>query len=158
MLLAFLLLLSTPVDSNEIDEATVLALMNQYRAEQGLQPLRIEPRLAQAAQDRVKHMEDLGYWSHSAPDGMSPFVWLVARDYAYSSAAENLAAGFETAHVLVDSWMESPGHRRNILTPEFADVGIAIIEGSTTGPATGKSVVVLFAQPQTRVVATVRQP
>ena len=159
MILAFLLLLA-PVDStsNEITTANVLAAMNEYRAEQGLPPLREDPRLRQAAEDRVKHMEELGYWSHSAPDGMSPFVWLVARDYAYSSAAENLAAGFETVHVLVDAWMESPGHRANILTREFADCGIAVIDGATTGPATGKSVVVLFAQPQTRVIATIKQP
>src|SRR5215212_7780898 len=135
MILAFLLLLAPPaalhVDSNEIDVATVVAVMNEYGTEQGLEPLSENARLMQAAQDRMRHMEELGYWSHSAPDGMSPFVWVMARDYAYSAAAENLAAGFETAHLLVDSWMESPGHRANIMTPEFSDCGIAIIDGAT---------------------------
>jgi uncharacterized protein YkwD len=144
--------------SNEINIANVVALMNEYRAEKGLPPLREDARLTKAANDRVRHMEELGYWNHQAPDGMSPFVWLMARDYAYRTAAENLASGFETARVLVESWMESPGHRDNIMTPEFSDCGIAIIDGTTTGPATGKSIVVLFAAPQTHVVATVKQP
>lgn len=145
--------------SNEINIDNVVALMNEYRAEQGLQPLRADERLTKAAHDRVRHMEDLGYWSHTAPDGMSPFVWLMARDYAYSTAAENLASGFETARILVESWMESPGHRDNIMTPEFTDCGIAIIDGTTTGPATGKSIVVMFAAPQqTQVATSVKRP
>jgi uncharacterized protein YkwD len=102
-------------------------------------------------------MEELGYWAHQSPDGMSPFVWLAARDYPYSTAAENLASGFETVRLLVESWMESPGHRDNIMAAEYQDVGIAIIEGGTTGPATGKSVVVLFAsEPSTQTAA--KQP
>ena len=158
MILAFLLLFA-PADttSNEITTANVIALMNEYRAEQGLAPLAEEAHLAQAAQDRMRHMEELAYWSHNAPDGMSPFVWLAARDYNYRAAAENLASGFETARLLVESWMESPGHRSNILTPEFEHCGIAIIDGATTGPSTGKSIVVLFGAPQ-RVVTAVKQP
>src|SRR5687768_9465592 len=128
----------------EITVENVIALMNEYRVEQNLPPLRQDPRLAQAARDRVRHMEELAYWSHQAPDGMSPFVWLAARDYPYWTAGENLASGFETARLLVESWMESRGHRENILADKFEDCGIAIIDGATTGPATGKSVVVLF--------------
>ena len=76
----------------------------------------------------------------------SPFMWLTLRGYSFSNAGENLAAGFETAEVLVQSWMESPGHRRNILAPQFHDVGIAVIEGAVARRATGRSVVVLFAR------------
>jgi uncharacterized protein YkwD len=160
MILAFLLLLApvaSNVESNEINTANVIALMNEYRAEKGLPPLSENARLAQAAQDRMRHMEELGYWSHNAPDGMSPFVWLMARDYSYRAAAENLASGFETARLLVDAWMESPGHRDNIMGADFEHCGIAIIEGSTMGPATGKSIVVLFGAPQ-RMVTAAKQP
>ena len=86
---------------------------------------------------------------------MSPFVWLTLRNYQYAAAAENLAAGFETARLLVASWMESPGHRANIIGAEFRDVGIAIIEGSTKGPAMGKSIVVLFGAKQSDVIGRV---
>ena len=145
--LLLILLLAVPAlaDDNEITTANVLALMNEYRAEQGLPPLNEDPRLDKAAQNRMRHMEELGYWAHESPDGLSPFSWLADHDYAYATAGENLANGFETARLLVQSWMESPGHRENIMAAKFQDVGIAIIDGATTGPKTGKSVVVLFA-------------
>ena len=159
--LALLLLLAAPAvlaaDSNEITVENVIALMNVYRAEQNLPPLREDPRLTQAARDRVRHMEELAYWNHQAPDGMSPFVWLAARDYPYQAAGENLASGFETAGLLVQSWMESHGHRQNILGDKFEDCGVAIIEGATTGPATGKSVVVLFGATRSNAHAA-KQP
>lgn len=148
--LSILLLAATSIFASdakrEINVENVLILMNTHRAEAGLPPLSLDARLAQAANDRMKHMEESAYWSHEAPDGMSPFVWMSARDYDYVAAAENLAAGFETAAFLVESWMESPGHRENILSTEYEDCGIAIIDGSTKGPATGKSVVVLFGR------------
>lgn len=147
--LALLLLLTgDPADTTDINSTNVLALMNEYRAAEGLPPLREDPRLSKAANDRMRHMEELGYWKHEAPDGMSPFVWLAARDYPYAFAGENLATGFETAPLLVESWMESPGHRANIVSAKYQDVGIAIIDGATTRPAVGKSIVVLFGTTQ----------
>lgn len=153
--LALLFLLTgDPLDTSEINIPNVLARMNEYRAAEGLPPLREDARLTSAADDRMRHMEELGYWKHESPDGMSPFVWLAARDYAYAFAGENLANGYETAGVLVDSWMESPGHRANILSKNYEEVGISIIEGSTTGPAMGKSIVVLFAAKPRSMSAT----
>ena len=130
--------------SNEITAENVLRLMNDYRAEEGLAPLHADMLLVAAAGDRMHHMEDESFWSHESPDGLSPFHWLRQRQYPYRAAGENLAYGFETARLLVQSWMESRGHRANILSPNYEDCGIAIIDGSTLGPATGKSVVVMF--------------
>jgi len=132
--------------NNEITPENVLALMNAYRAEAGVAPLRLDARLTRAAEDRMRDMEDAGYWSHDSPSGISPFVWLTARNYYFEAAGENLARGFETAHFLVESWMESHGHRENIMSPEYEDCGIAVIDGSTTGRSTGKSIVVLFGK------------
>jgi uncharacterized protein YkwD len=128
----------------EITRASVLAAMNVRRAEQGLPPLHDDSRLDDVAEDRMKDMEDLGYWAHVAPDGRQPFMWYGLRHYRYHYAGENLASGFETTEVLVDSWMESPGHRANILSPNYEDAGIAIIDGSTKGRGSGKSIVVVF--------------
>jgi len=130
--------------SNEITAANVLRLMNDYRASEGLAPLLSEARLDLAAADRMHHMEEESFWSHESPEGQSPFEWLDRRAYHFRAAGENLAYGFETARLLVQSWMESPGHRANILSPAYEDCGIAIIDGSTLGPATGKSIVVMF--------------
>ncbi|HUP62677.1 MAG TPA: CAP domain-containing protein [Thermoanaerobaculia bacterium] len=134
-------------NQSQITRERVIELMNAYRAEVGLPPLREDARLNKAAEDRMRDMEDQAYWSHESPAGVSPFAWITARGYSYNAAAENLATGFETAGLLVASWMESPGHRASILSPDFHDCGIAIIDGATTGPSTGRSVVVLFGAP-----------
>lgn len=135
-----------------ITPESVLRAMNERRAEQGLAPLRMDERLMLAAGDRMRHMEEDGYWSHESPAGLSPFVWLAARAYSHRVAAENLAAGFETSEVLVQAWMESPGHRNNIMSVEFEHCGISIIDGATTGPASGRSIVVLFGSPRVEPV------
>ena len=148
--LAFLVLtfLAATASATEITRESVIAEMNVRRARIGLSPLRQEPRLTEAAQDRMRDMEEQGYWSHTSPDGRSPFEWLRPRGYQFAYAGENLAAGFETAEVLVDGWMESKGHRENILSPFYSECGVAIIEGATTGKQSGRSIVVMFARPQ----------
>src|SRR5438045_9765445 len=119
-LLPLLLLFAIPAAASEITRNSVLASMNAYRAEKGLPALRFEARLQKAADDRMRDMEELEYWAHESPDGRSPFTWLRAENYDFEFAGENLAAGFETNEVLVSSWMESPGHRDNIMSPLYA--------------------------------------
>jgi len=133
-------------NANEITVENVVARINAERAAHDLAPLKIDARLTRASEDRMRDMEEGGWWSHESPEGRSPFVWMAVRAYHYQYAGENLASGFETAGLLVRSWMESPGHRANILNPNFGDCGVAIIEGSTIRPAAGKSVVVMFGR------------
>ena len=144
--LLLLLLFAAPALASEITRASVVAAMNDYRAQHHLLPLKEDARLDAAAGDRMRDMEDQAYWAHESPDGRSPFTWVRAENYDFEFAGENLAAGFETNEVLVQSWMESPGHRENIMSPLYADCGIAIIDGSTRGRAVGKSVVVMFGR------------
>jgi uncharacterized protein YkwD len=144
---ALVLLLAVSANAAEITRDSVIAAMNSCRAERGLPALQTDARLQVAAEDRMRDMEELEYWAHVSPDGRSPFNWLRLRGYLFRYAGENLAAGFETAELLVSSWMESKGHRENILSPIYQDCGIAIIDGSTTGRRTGRSIVVLFGRP-----------
>ncbi len=144
--------------SDEITSEHVLAEMNVQRAQHGVGPLKADRRLDAAARDRMRHMEEESFWSHTSPEGMSPFVWIRTRGYDYSNAGENLAAGFETTKLLVASWMESRGHRENILSPKYESCGIAIIDGATTGPASGKSIVVLFASERPPALMSVAEP
>lgn len=137
---------SRPAVADEITIESVLTLMNAERRAAGLSPLAADPLLNEAAGDRMRHMEEQGYWAHESPDGLTPFTWMRVRHYEFERAGENLATGFETARLLVTSWMESPGHRANILSPDYEDCGIAVIDGSTKGPASGRSVVVLFGR------------
>jgi len=142
--LAFLLLVATPALASDITRASVVAAMNEYRAEHHLPPLREDLRLDAAADDRMHNMEDLGYWAHESPDGRSPFTWLAPHGYEFHYAGENLACGFETTELLMTGWMESPGHRANILSTHFEDCGIAIIDGMTMRRGMGRSIVVMF--------------
>ena len=73
-----------------------------------------------------------------------PFMWLALRRYPFRFAGENLATGFETTELLLDGWMGSKGHRENILSPDYEDCGVAIIDGGTVKRTAGKSVVVMF--------------
>lgn len=130
----------------EITPETILENMNRKRAELDLPLFRRDFRLDEAAEDRLSDMIEMRYWSHLAPDGRTPFTWMTLRGYRYVRAAENLAAGFDTPGLLVDSWMESPGHRDNVLQPELVDVGIAVLDGSTVRRSPGRSVVVLFGR------------
>ena len=143
-------------DDTDITREHVVARMNVYRAQEGLPPLVENSTLDAAADDRVRDMEELAYWAHTSPEGRSPFTWMRTRQYDYSYAGENLATGFETVGVLVESWMESPGHRANIMSPMYQECGIAIIEGSTVGRMTGKSVVVMFARPRVSLQSAAR--
>ena len=142
------------LDTTEITPESVTARMNVYRAENHLPPLRLDAKLTRAAEARMQDMIDGEWWDHESPDGTSPFIWLASVDYDYAFAAENLAAGFDTVPVLVEAWMESPGHRANIMGVQYAECGIAIIEGSTRGKAMGKSIVVMFGRKKVPMLST----
>lgn len=124
---------------------SLVAEMNRERAAFGLAPLRIDDRLSMAAEDRIDDMFSKEYFAHVSPDGTQPFVWADRRGYEYRTIGENLAVGYRTSTVVVDGWMHSAGHRRNILGREFEDVGIAIAIGSPTGRFAGPTVVALYA-------------
>ena len=158
LVLAVALILTAPAYAADITRASVVAEMNVRRAAFGLPPLQEDARLDEAADDRVSDMADNAYWAHVSPDGREPFMWLRPRGYDYHYAGENLASGFDTAEVLVDAWMESKGHRANILSPVYRDCGVSIIEGSTTGRAVGKSVVVMFGSSNGPTAEPVREP
>ncbi len=140
------MLVAVAASASEITRSAVLEQMNVRRLAAKLPPLRDDPRLDLAADDRMRDMEERAYWSHTSPDGRSPFEWLLPRGYDFWFAGENLAAGFETAEVLVDGWMESKGHRENVMSAIYQDCGIAIIDGGTEGKVPGKSIVVLFGR------------
>lgn len=146
---AFALLVAatpSPAPPCEITVESLLTEINRERLVHRLPPLRLEARLMRAAELRMRHMEEQGYWNHVGPDGNTPFEWIRSAGYDFELAGENLAQGFESPQILVEAWMESDGHRRNLLAPRFAEAGVAIIDGGTTRRTTGKSVVVMFAR------------
>jgi uncharacterized protein YkwD len=117
--------------------------MNRERAARGLAPLRLNERLCAAARDRIADMFTKRYFAHNSPDGIDPFSWIMRHGYRYLFAGENLATGYSGTSV-VDGWMHSPGHRRNILGADYTEVGIAIADGSPMRGYRGPTVVALY--------------
>ncbi len=129
----------------ESAEQAIVDAMNRERTARGLRPLRLEQRLSLAARDRANDMFAKRYFDHVSPDGIDPFTWATRRGYRYSIIGENLALGLRSNNSIVDGWMRSPGHRHNILTRDFDEVGIAIGDGSPTRGYRGPLVVALYA-------------
>jgi uncharacterized protein YkwD len=123
------------VYSRSADVQRELALHNQARAQNGLAPLRINLYLMYAAQLKAKRIAACGQFTH-APCGEDPFKVFYDSGYIAGTpvswyAGENIAAGYATPELVFDAWMNSPGHRANILNGSFAGVGFRELSTST---------------------------
>lgn len=105
-------------------EQQVLTLTNAERQKAGLAPLAIDRNLMDSARAKSKDMSVNGYFSHTSPTYGSPFDQMKSFGVSYRSAAENIAYGQRSAEEVVRAWMNSPGHRQNILTDNFTHIGI----------------------------------
>ena len=110
-----------PSDADSVRNQ-ILQLVNQARAEAGLQPLRTTSALNSAAQTRAQELSQV--YSHNRPDGSSCFTVLGEKGISYRSAGENIAIGYKTAQQVFNAWMNSEGHRKNILSEKFTHIGI----------------------------------
>jgi stress response protein SCP2 len=106
---------------------------NAERTRRGLRPLTVDTRLAAAAQAHSADMVQRGFFAHESPDGRQVWDRAVAAGYAYRKVAENIAAGQRSAEEVVRGWMESPGHRANILDGDLAQIGVGRVEGGSYG-------------------------
>ncbi|ONH29750.1 CAP domain-containing protein [Pseudofrankia asymbiotica] len=114
-----------PVSPGEADRlAEVIMLTNLQREQHGLRPLTPEPRLAIAAAAHSADMARRHFFDHSSPEGRQVSDRVEAAGYQYATVAENIAAGQRTPMEVVAGWMNSPGHRRNILLPEITEIGV----------------------------------
>ncbi|QBP43159.1 CAP domain-containing protein [Paenisporosarcina antarctica] len=105
-------------------EQQVLTLTNQERAKSGLKPLAADSKLMNAAREKSTDMRTNNYFSHTSPTFGSPFDRMKALGIDYRAAAENIAMGQKTASEVVKGWMNSPGHRKNIMNANFTHIGI----------------------------------
>ncbi len=105
----------------------VLVQANADRSLFGMSELQLDHDLNLAAFAKAEDMLANDYFAHVSPNGVRPWFWFKALGYNYSFAGENLAIGFEDAHDLERSWMDSPKHRANILSPNYSDMGVAIV-------------------------------
>ncbi|MEH6378639.1 CAP domain-containing protein [Streptomyces sp. KLMMK] len=113
--------------------AEVTALTNAERAAAGLRPLAADPRLAAAAQAHSDDMVARDFYAHTSPEGSEPWDRARAAGCPHPGIGENIACGQRSAAEVVRGWMNSPGHRANILKPDFAHIGVGYATGSRAG-------------------------
>ena len=113
-------------------EKQMLDLVNQERVAAGLKPLAPDPELTEVARRHSADMFARGYFAHDTPEGTSPFDRMRAAKVSFTTAGENLALA-PTIPVAHTGLMNSPGHRANILRPEFGRVGIGVMDGGMRG-------------------------
>ncbi|MEU7415503.1 CAP domain-containing protein [Streptomyces antibioticus] len=113
--------------------AEVVALTNRERAAAGLRPLAVDARLTTAAQAHCADMVARRFYSHTSPEGGRPWDRTAAAGSPLRTVGENIACGQRTAAEVVEGWMNSPGHRANILKPAFTHIGVGFAGGGPSG-------------------------
>ncbi|MFD6229896.1 CAP domain-containing protein [Streptomyces sp. NPDC060232] len=108
--------------------AAVLALVNQERAAAGCQAVTLNAKLTKAAQDHSADMAAHSNMSHTGSDGSDPGARITRAGYAWSTYGENVAYGYSTPEKVMEGWMNSPGHRENILNCSFKEIGIGLAQ------------------------------
>ena len=108
-------------------EKEVVKLINDIRRQNGLNELTVDTELSRVARIKSQDMRDKGYFSHTSPTYGSPFDMMTAFGIKYRTAGENIAMGYRTAQSVVNGWMNSPGHRANILNAKFTKIGMGYV-------------------------------
>jgi Ca2+-binding RTX toxin-like protein len=116
----------TILQQDQFDQI-VLDLVNQYRAQNGILALTLSQELDQAADKYAARMATGDFFSHNDPNGSTPFTRMLAEGYNYTWAGENIAAGYLTPQQVVQGWIDSPGHRANILNANFTHMGLGYV-------------------------------
>ncbi len=125
-----------PPSADEITqfEQEVVRLVNVERVNADLEPLNHNVDLSSVARTKSQDMVDNSYFSHTSPTYGSPFDMMKSFGIHYSYAGENIAMGQATPEAVVKSWMNSDGHKRNILSANFTDLGVGLAKNNNGTP------------------------
>jgi uncharacterized protein YkwD len=115
---------TSPAQSPSDMVSAVLSEVNKFRAQNGLAALRLDDRLNQAAQLHSNDMAAHNTMSHNCQNGTTPSQRITNAGYSWHAIAENVATGQTTAQQVVQAWINSAGHRANMLKTDIKDVGI----------------------------------
>ncbi|MEF2096503.1 CAP domain-containing protein [Bacillus sp. CFBP9009] len=110
-------------------EQRVLSLVNEERSKSGLAPLEMDTAVSNVAILKSEDMRDNNYFNHTSPSYGSPFDMMKSFGISYEYAGENIAAGQPSADAVMKSWMNSPGHKANILNKNYTHIGIGHVTG-----------------------------
>jgi uncharacterized YkwD family protein/spore coat assembly protein SafA len=121
------------IDTVKTVEESVLKIVNNERIKAGLRPLEMDWELQRVAREKSKDMAVKGYFSHQSPTYGSPFDMMKQFGIKYRTAGENIASGQRTPQEVMNSWMNSSGHRANILKADFTHIGVGYYQGGQYG-------------------------
>ncbi len=155
LLLAMNLFFEPPSEivAGNITTQNLINLVNQDREKYGLNHLKADVNLTSAAHAKANDILQHQYWDHYGPDGQTPWQFMTGAGYDYYYAGENLAKGFKTAEGVHQGLMNSPTHRDNILSDQYVDIGIAVVEGNLLGDDV-YLVVQMFGSRSARAIAS----
>lgn len=110
-------------------EQEVIRLVNEIRAKNGLKALRHDWELSRVARYKSQDMKDNKYFAHNSPVYGTPFQMIKSFGISFRSAGENIAKGYATPQAVVNGWMNSSGHRANILNASYTHIGVGYVSG-----------------------------
>ena len=119
---------TAPIDATAVQKE-VLALVNEQRAAAGVAALVLDTKLSEVATAKAQDMYDNNYFSHTSPTYGSPFDMLKTFGVSYRTAGENIAYGQRSAQQVMTDWMNSSGHRANILNASYTKLGVGYVNG-----------------------------
>jgi uncharacterized YkwD family protein len=122
---------TTPTTGTNLStfQSQVINLVNQERAKAGLSAVKSDALLTKVATEKARDMDVNHYFSHTSPTYGSPFDMMRQFGVTYSYAGENIASGQRTPQEVMTAWMNSPGHRANILSRNFTKIGVGYVNG-----------------------------
>src|SRR5699024_2120590 len=109
-------------------EREMFELTNVERVNNGLDPLEVDYELSRVAREKSRDMAENFYFDHNSPVYGSPFDMMRSYGITYHTAGENIAKGQRSPEEVVQGWMNSSGHRANILNPNFTHIGVGFVE------------------------------
>lgn len=118
------------IDDVKTLENEVIKLVNAERSKRGLQTLTANWEVSRVARYKSQDMAKKGYFSHTSPTYGSPFAMMESFGIKYSAAGENIAKGQRTPQEVMNAWMNSAGHRSNILSPSYTQIGVGVAKDS----------------------------
>ncbi|NTU69462.1 hypothetical protein HGB13_01350 [bacterium] len=123
-------------NASGITETNIFNLTNAQRSKYGMANVAWNYKLANAARSKGHDMINRDYFSHNTPDGKTPWTFILSAGYNYIYAGENLAMNYSVAEDVMNAWMNSGGHRANILGANYKELGVGVVTGEYQGYTT----------------------
>lgn len=122
-------LVNVPITDTSVSsyESEVIRLVNEIRKQNGLKELQTDWQLSRVARYKSQDMKNNNYFSHTSPTYGSPFDMMKSFGISYKAAGENIAKGQKTPQAVVNAWMNSAGHRENILKASYTHIGVGYV-------------------------------